>query len=269
MSIQRVADSISRYSSSGNMLSGLSQPRDWEEYANTVIPTVIKAAEGKASNAEVSTLLKCVISRPGMVVSMLTMLHRRRALDKRAIFERHSYTIVAIACADSVDPDPLLNMTQIFDEVANVTQNVSPTCELPSPLARYARARRFNTTSHYIYAHSRSVGAIWPTQWNHCLFWPVRAPERYQGPFNGTFANKILIIGNTYDPATPFSEAQHMAEVMGDQAALVRQDGFGVSSCAMMNIACWPRFIDHSVAFTSIRLPPRHRSVSRVSSPRI
>ena len=143
MSIERTSDSISRYSSLGNVWSGISQPRDWEEYANTVIPAVIKAVEGKTSNAEVSTLLKCVISRPGMVVSMLTLLLRRRALDKRAIFDRYSYTIVAIACADSVDPDPSLSMTQIFDEVANATQNISPTCELPLPML----ARRVNNTS--------------------------------------------------------------------------------------------------------------------------
>ena len=94
---------------------------------------------------------------------------------------------------------------------------------------------------------ARSVGALGPVPWQRCSYWPVRAPERYQGPFNRTFANKVLIIGNAvrthshsqyghsliavqYDNATPFSEAAHLAAVLGDQAALVKQNGFGVNT---------------------------------------
>ncbi|KAM5533229.1 hypothetical protein V8D89_013094 [Ganoderma adspersum] len=50
--------------------------------------------------------------------------------------------------------------------------------------------------------------------------WPVRSPERFRGPFNGTFADKVLLIG-------PQCEAAHMAAVLGDEAALVKQNGFG------------------------------------------
>ena len=42
----------------------------------------------------------------------------------------------------------------------------------------------------------RLVGALFPVPWQRCSYWPVRAPERFQGPFNGTFANKVLLIGN-------------------------------------------------------------------------
>ena len=31
----------------------------------------------------------------------------------------------------------------------------------------------------------------------YCPFWPVRAVERYQGPFNKKLANKVLVISNT------------------------------------------------------------------------
>ena len=42
-----------------------------------------------------------------------------------------------------------------------------------------------------------AVGALWPSLTNQCSFWPVRAVERYQGPFNRKLANKILIVSNT------------------------------------------------------------------------
>ncbi|KAI0779308.1 alpha/beta-hydrolase [Fomes fomentarius] len=130
-----------------------------------------------------------------------TTTERRHVLDKRATFSQHGYTEPAVVCADSTDADPSVTMEVIFKEILDVTRNVSPT-----------------------------FGAFWPIPWDRCSYWPVRAPERYQGPFNQTYANKILVIGNTYDGATPFFEAQHMAEVMGDQAALVKQDGFGHTS---------------------------------------
>ncbi|KAI0665895.1 alpha/beta-hydrolase [Trametes maxima] len=126
----------------------------------------------------------------------------RRTHPRRATFShQNSYTEPAIVCADSVDADPSLDMKDVFDEVVNVTRTVS-----------------------------HSFGAFWPIPWHRCLRWPVRAVERYQGPFNKTFANRVLIIGNSYDNATPFFEAEHMAEVFGNQAALLRQNGFGHTS---------------------------------------
>ncbi|KAI0645974.1 alpha/beta-hydrolase [Trametes meyenii] len=141
---------------------------------------------------------------PSQLASVLgtTNSQTRETLSRRTTFShQNSYTEQAIVCADSVDADPSLDMRDVFDEVVNVTRTVSP-----------------------------SFGAFWPIPWHRCLRWPVRAVERYQGPFNKTLANRVLVIGNSYDNATPFFEAQHTAEVLGDQAALVRQNGFGHTS---------------------------------------
>ena len=40
------------------------------------------------------------------------------------------------------------------------------------------------------------VGGLWPTAFYLCPFWPVRSAERFQGPFNRTLANKIVIASN-------------------------------------------------------------------------
>lgn len=125
------------------------------------------------------------------------------ALTRRddAVYTQNSYTEPAVVCADSVNADLSVNTTVVFDNLVDVIRTVSP-----------------------------SFGALFPVPWQRCSYWPVRAPERFQGPFNGTFANKVLLIGNAYDNATPFKEAAHMAEVLGDQAALVKQNGFGHTS---------------------------------------
>ena len=81
--------------------------------------------------------------------------------------------------------------------------------------------------------------------------------ERYQGPFNKTLSNKVLIIGNKVgtqycrcglvainmrmamqaDPITPFRQAQALAEMMGDNAVLIQQAGFGVR-CSVCSQPC-------------------------------
>lgn len=92
------------------------------------------------------------------------------------------------------------------------------------------------------------VAAVWGTPYEYCPFWPVRAVERYQGPFNKKLSNKVLIVSNLVSalldiiitsllipdritssiPVTPLNAAQALADTLGDSATLVVQEGFGV-----------------------------------------
>ncbi|KAG8771335.1 hypothetical protein FRC12_003672 [Ceratobasidium sp. 428] len=70
----------------------------------------------------------------------------------------------------------------------------------------------------------------------YCHRWPVRAVERYIGPWNKSLSNKIIIIvdeGNKADPITPLKSAQRVAAALGDSAVLVEQDSWGHTSLAM------------------------------------
>ncbi|KAJ3258014.1 hypothetical protein HK103_004148 [Boothiomyces macroporosus] len=54
--------------------------------------------------------------------------------------------------------------------------------------------------------------------------------ERYGGPWNRRFKNKILLIGNRYDPATPYSSAKQVEQLVNqdnEQAVLLTLDGYG------------------------------------------
>ncbi|OBZ74766.1 hypothetical protein A0H81_05697 [Grifola frondosa] len=90
----------------------------------------------------------------------------------------------------------------------------------------------FNAIVNITRTTSPMFGAWWPVGPFYCPFWPVRAVERYTGPFNSSLANPILVIGNTDDPITPFEGAQTVADLLGDKATLIRQNGFGHSSFA-------------------------------------
>jgi hypothetical protein len=59
-----------------------------------------------------------------------------------------------------------------------------------------------------------------------CATWPARAPVTYRGPWDKPTANPILVIGNTFDPATPYRGAVAMARQLA-RARLLSVDGYG------------------------------------------
>ncbi|OJT03597.1 hypothetical protein TRAPUB_5773 [Trametes pubescens] len=124
----------------------------------------------------------------------------RSSFRKRDEKDTISYSTEAILCGDSIDLTST-NMTDVFQNIIATSQNIS-----------------------------HMFAAAWPFASYYCATWPVRAVERYQGPFNNTLANRVLVIGNTFDPATPFASAQNLTNTLGDQAALVRLNTFGHTS---------------------------------------
>ena len=50
-------------------------------------------------------------------------------------------------------------------------------------------------------------GPIWTWVASICAEWPFADADRYTGPFTATTANPLLVIGNDFDPATPYAGA--------------------------------------------------------------
>ncbi|RPD63528.1 hypothetical protein L227DRAFT_651139 [Lentinus tigrinus ALCF2SS1-6] len=120
----------------------------------------------------------------------------RSGLFKRVQSDAPSYTPHAIVCGDTID-DFDITMADVFHRLVAGTQNVS-----------------------------HMFGAAWPII-HPCPLWPARAVERYTGPFTKKLANKVLIASNTYDPITSLRNAQALAGLLGNDAALLRLNGFG------------------------------------------
>ncbi|KAL1686582.1 Alpha/Beta hydrolase protein [Schizophyllum commune] len=108
-----------------------------------------------------------------------------------------SDSLMAISCGDSIDAGNA-TIQNTFDETLFVTRNVSPLFE-PS----------------------------FSSQGTSCYAWPVRAVERYAGPWNNKLSNPILVIGNQADPVTPLKNAKQIADQLGDSAVLIEQSGYG------------------------------------------
>ncbi|KAI5892383.1 alpha/beta-hydrolase [Schizophyllum commune H4-8] len=113
-----------------------------------------------------------------------------------------SDSTLVISCGDSVDAGNT-TIENTWDEILFVTRNISPL-----------------------------FGPLFNAQGTSCYAWPVRAVERYSGPWNNKLSNKILVIGNQADPVTPFRNAKQVADQLGESAVLIEQSGYGHGSIA-------------------------------------
>jgi pimeloyl-ACP methyl ester carboxylesterase len=67
------------------------------------------------------------------------------------------------------------------------------------------------------------------SNWAPCASWPARAADRYTGPWNAHTKNPILVIGTTFDPASPYANARIVARLLPN-AVLLTHDGYGHTS---------------------------------------
>jgi len=107
--------------------------------------------------------------------------------------------------------------------------------EVPSP-----PASAFPGIDGFARQRSGVVGPFWAWDYSPCATWPVRSAHPYTGPWDRRTANPVLVIGNTFDPATPLRGAVAMSQQLG-RARLLTLDGFGHT--ALINpSACVNRF---------------------------
>lgn len=91
----------------------------------------------------------------------------------------------------------------------------------PGNPADYVAAARLGETR----AGGFGVMAAWGQEF--CANWPqVASQDRYSGPWNRWTANPILLIGNTVDPATPYSDSVAMSHDLA-RARLLTVKGYG------------------------------------------
>ncbi|TCD60115.1 hypothetical protein EIP91_010703 [Steccherinum ochraceum] len=67
-----------------------------------------------------------------------------------------------------------------------------------------------------------------------CQYWDVPPPpEKFQGPWNHSLRNPILVVSNTLDPVTPLASGLRVQELLGSSARLLVVDSPGHCSLAL------------------------------------
>jgi hypothetical protein len=83
------------------------------------------------------------------------------------------------------------------------------------------------TTKQWIAGNSRFFSVFPCRHFN--TYWSAPA-EVYRGDLNHTLKNPVLLIAETYDPATPLRNGRRLLEEMGKNARLIAHHGYGHSS---------------------------------------
>ncbi|KAG8723385.1 hypothetical protein FRC11_002456, partial [Ceratobasidium sp. 423] len=178
------------------ILVGLYTPKTWSNLAQALKKV---ADDIKGSTSPNTTQAKRWI--PGSLNPM-DIKHKRD--NEPNATETRSYAPEAITCGDAQDVGNTTTK-DLFDFIVKVTHDVS---------------HMFGPTTTQIPG-------------TYCHRWPVRAVERYTGPWNKKLSNPILVIGNQADPITPYINAKSVADALGSSAVLIEQGDFGHSSLAM------------------------------------
>jgi pimeloyl-ACP methyl ester carboxylesterase len=84
----------------------------------------------------------------------------------------------------------------------------------------------FRRAATFAYRRSGAVGSLWTWATEPCATWPATASDRYTGPWNRRTAHTVLVVGNTYDPASPYHAAVALSRELG-RARLLTVDGYG------------------------------------------
>ena len=63
-------------------------------------------------------------------------------------------------------------------------------------------------------------GRPWTWISSICQPWPGQDPDRYAGPWTATTGNPVLVVGNSFDPATPYQGAQKVAALLPNSTLL-------------------------------------------------
>ena len=94
-------------------------------------------------------------------------------------------------------------------------------------------------------------GRIWGWTASICAVWNARDDDRYLGPFTRVTANPVLVVGNRFDPATPYAGAVKVASLLPN-SRLLTVNGWGHTSLFLS--ACADNAID-SYLLTSVPPP--------------
>ncbi len=81
---------------------------------------------------------------------------------------------------------------------------------------------------------NRYFGRPWTWFSSICQPWPGQDPDRYTGPWTAATANPVLVVGNSFDPATPYQGAQKVAELLPN-STLLTYTGWGHTAFGSSN----------------------------------
>ncbi|RDW71456.1 hypothetical protein BP6252_08019 [Coleophoma cylindrospora] len=204
--------------------------------------------------ARLRTLLQSLIERPipgyhessgpslvtytGLVDALYSAMYNAQSWPALAqmLYELEGgNSTLAIAFLDRWDYDPTLPCPATLTkpptpEDLGIMVICSDSYDAPQPeggIAWWDDLWANMTSQSWIAGNSRFLN-VFPCR-HFSDYWPKPA-EVYRGDLNHTLKNPVLLIAETYDPATPLRNGRRLLTEMGQNARLIAHHGYGHSS---------------------------------------
>ncbi|KAI8590765.1 Alpha/Beta hydrolase protein [Geranomyces variabilis] len=145
-----------------------------------------------------------------------------------------------VICADSFN-----GHTRPFP----IDQNIAPLADHVPSLDWYQSLWQNMTERSFVAGNSRFYDVL-PCR-NYATHWPQGPAETYTGDLNHTLSNPVLLVAETYDPATPLRNGRRLAAEMGTNARLVVHHGYG-HSCTRDPSKCTYAMIRDYILFGAV-----------------
>ena len=129
-----------------------------------------------------------------------------------------------------------VNYDQVYDQLGS---GMAVLCTDAVPATNYSLVSwkdyvKNCTELSFIAGDGRSLDTL------PCRHWSTLPNERWEGSFDNIDLDvPVLMIGNTYDPATPLKSAKRLAAQMGDSARLLEQRSYGHCSISTVSTCTW------------------------------
>jgi len=143
-----------------------------------------------------------------------------------------NYAEAAISGADDFN-DGNTTIKDVFDTIVNNTRELTST-----------------------------FGTVWTIGYES-YGWPIRSVEQLPAYSSKQLKHPVLLIGNSADPITPLANAQKVANMLGDNAFLLEQLGFGHASIAQTSSCTLGVMYDY---FANSTLPEGRSSQCQVDN---
>jgi pimeloyl-ACP methyl ester carboxylesterase len=180
-------------------LGVLYSPLDWQEFATelqdvyaTVFPDGLRTTAAADGVAGAKALVQRAGTAPRWIVPGLEAEPADPPVDSGFA------AFISVACSDSVNP----RSEQAWAAAGAAQDRIAP-----------------------------YFGRDWTWAGEACASWPLPGKGRYLGPYNRATSEPVLVIGNIYDPATPYSGARAAAAAIPG-ARLLTVNGYGHTALA-------------------------------------